>query len=465
MEKRRVEVDPLIFRLYDIRGVVGEQVTPELAYLIGRGYGTLMSYHSKGDIRIVVGRDNRTSSEELQGSIIDGLVATGCIVIDIGLSSSPLVYFAVAHWGLEGGINVTGSHNPLNQNGFKLVGPKAYPFAEENIQRILQTIKSNGFAYGKGKVISKDPRSDYFGKLQEITQIKRRLNVVVDAGNAIMGIFAPVLLRQMGCHVTELYCELDSSFPHHLPNPENPNNMVDLQKEVLGIGADIGFAFDGDGDRIGVVDELGQRYEADYIAALLSKDLLRRHPGAKVLIDVKSSKAVLDYIRTQGGLPILSKVGHSIIKKRMHDEGILLGGETSGHIFLGENFYPIDDALLASCRLLQILSEHEVTFSQLLDEIPKMVSTPMIEAFCPDTEKFTVVQAIKDYFSSKYEVISIDGARIVFPNGWALVRASNTTPSLTLRFEADTQEGLDHIKSIIYNKLREFNTVKLPESD
>jgi phosphomannomutase/phosphoglucomutase len=455
-------VNPYIFRMYDIRGIVDQDLTIDVARLIGLAYGTFVRQSSEEEAHIAVGKDNRPSSSKLHSAVCTGLIDAGCNILDVGLTPSPVLSFAVARWGLDGGINVTGSHNPLDQNGFKLEGRNAYPIAEEDIQQIRELIEKHAFAVGKGAVVSKDPKKEYMAKLLELVIVKRPIKVVADAGNGVAGLYAPTLLRQIGCEVVELYCELDSRFPHHLPNPEDPSNMRDLQQRVVDVGADMGVAYDGDADRIGVVNERGERVASDHIIILLSRDLLVRHPGAKVLMDVKSSQTVVDDVIQHGGVPILWKTGHSLIRRKMHQDGILFAGEFSGHMYFAEDYYTIDDAILASCRLLQILSEQRVPLSGLLRDVPKRFSTGLIEAACSDRDKFEVVTSITDFFSKEYNVLTIDGVRIMFGDGWALVRASNTTPTLTLRFEANSQKRLKEIESIIYSKLKEFPSVRLP---
>lgn len=462
MNNRRTPViNPYMFRMYDIRGVIGQDLTAEVANLIGQAFGTFLRQSAKGKLRIAAGKDNRPSSPELHSAICQGLAATGCDVLDVGLTPTPVLNFAVAHWQLDGGINVTGSHNPRDQNGFKLSGPKAYPVAEDDIQRIRDLVDRRAFITGIGSVTSRDPKEEYFARLRQMVRVERPVKAVVDAGNGVAGLFAPALLRQIGCDVVELYCESDGTFPHHMPNPEHPENMRDLQQKVVEVKADIGLAYDGDGDRLGIVNEHGERYVADHILILLSRDLLDRHPGAEILVDVKSSQNVMEDVKSHGGIPILGKTGHSLIKRRMVRDGILLAGEFSGHMFLAENYYPIDDAFLASCRIIQTLSRQDLSLSSLLGDLPRRFSTGLVEADCSDADKFDVVASVTEFFSRQYEVVSIDGARISFGDGWALVRASNTTPTLTLRFEADSEKRLKEIQSVVYGKLKEFPSVKL----
>jgi phosphomannomutase/phosphoglucomutase len=287
------------------------------------------------------------------------------------------------------------------------------------------------------------------------------LKVVVDAGNGVAGMYVPETLRRLGCDVVELYCESDGHFPNHPANPEDPENMRDLQQFVLSSNADIGFAYDGDGDRLGVVDEKGYIYNADRIVILLSRDLLSRHPESKILVDVKSSDTVIENIIAHGGIPVLWKTGHSLIKRKMHEEGILLAGEFSGHIFPAESYYPIDDAILASCRLLEYLARSQLMLSQLMGQLPEKYSTNVIELPCPEESKLQIVKELADILYGKYDIVDIDGIRITFNGGWALIRASNTGANLTMRFEADSEEKLSEIKQIIYRELRHYPDIVL----
>ncbi len=444
-------IDPGIFRAYDIRGKVGAGITPEAAGAIGRAFGTYVA--RDGATEVAVGRDNRASGEELKQSLIDGLVSTGCTVYDIGMSTSPALYFAVGHWRLPGGINVTGSHNPPDENGFKLVGEGNRPIAGDEILKVKEVIDGGKYRTGKGKVVQREIKPEYFARLKEATKLTRRFRVAVDTGNGVAGLFAPPLLRELGCDVVELHTELDSSYPNHLPDPQMPENVVCLQEKVRESGADLGLAFDGDGDRLGVIDERGERHEADYILMLLARGLLQEHPGATVIVDVKTSQPVMDDIASQGGQPLVWRTGHSFIKLKMREEQALLAGEASGHIFYGENFYS-DDALFAACKLLSFLSRSDKPFSAHLEGVPRWYTSPEMRVPCADDKKWQVVEAVAGELRTRHPAVEIDGIRATFPDGWALIRASNTGPNLTLRFEAQTQEGLDAIDREVMAVLR-----------
>jgi len=456
-----VSVNPFIFRAYDVRGKAGIDVTPEVFEHVGRAYGTLV--RRRGGARVALGMDNRTTSPALKESFARGVLSTGIDVVDIGVNHTPLLYFAVAHWKLDGGATVTGSHNPVSDNGVKMVHAGAAPLSEDEIQGLLTAIRTSDFARGHGARTVADPREEYFAAIASTVTLARPLKVVVDAGNGVAGLFAPALLRRLGCEVVELYCESDGNFPNHLPDPEMEENVRDLVARVGEVGADVGIAYDGDADRMGVVDERGRRHEADLVLALLARDLLARHPGAQIVFDVKCSQVLVDDVRAHGGEPVMWKTGHSHLKRKMRDDRILLGGEVSGHLFFGENWYGVDDGILASCKFLEICSRRAEPVSQLFDTLPHLYNTPELKAPCPDEKKFEVVADLARAFRGRYETIDIDGARILFPQGWGLVRASNTNPYLTLRFEGQTQAAVDEMKDIVYSALRRYPFVTLPQ--
>jgi phosphomannomutase/phosphoglucomutase len=455
-----VNVNPFIFRAYDVRGKVGADVTPEVFELVGRAYGTLVK--RKGGRRVALGMDNRVTSPPLKDSFGRGVLSTGVDVVDIGVNHTPLLYFAVAHGGLDGGATVTGSHNPVSDNGVKMVHAGAAPLTEAEIQGLLAAIRAADFERGQGSRTALDPREDYFGAITRIITLARPLKVVVDAGNGVAGSFAPPLLRRLGCDVVELYCESDGTFPNHLPDPEMEENVRDLIGKVIEVRADVGIAYDGDADRMGVVDERGRRHEADLVLALLARDLLGRHPGAEIVFDVKCSQVLVDDVRAHGGRPIMWKTGHSHLKRKMREDRILLGGEVSGHLFFGENWYGVDDGILASCKFLELCSRSREPVSSHFDTLPHLFNTPELKAPCPDDRKFGVVADLARAFKGRYETIETDGARILFPEGWGLVRASNTNAYLTLRFEGRTQAALDEMKRMVFDALRRYPFVTLP---
>jgi phosphomannomutase/phosphoglucomutase len=462
MSQNRTMLNPHIFRAYDVRGLLGTDINADVFEKVGRAYGTLI--RRNGGRRVAVGQDNRTSSAGLQAGFIAGARASGIGVIDIGTVTTPILYFATADWGLDGGANITGSHNPVEYNGVKMVHPGAAPLTEDEIQSLRAMIETNDFESGRGGIETRNPREDYFATMTKLARLARPLRVVVDAGNGVAGSYAPELLRRIGCDVIELYCESDGSFPNHLPDPEDAANVVDLQAKVLESRADLGVAYDGDADRVGIIDERGRRHEADLILVLLARDLLRRHPGAKVVFDVKSSQLLVDDITKHGGVPVMWKTGHSHLKRKMREDGILLGGEVSGHMFFAENYYGVDDGLLASCKILEIVARHAGPASQLFDAMDHLHTTPELKAMCPDGEKFQVVDELVRELRQHYEMVDIDGARVLFPGkGWGLVRASNTNPYLTLRFEARSAEDVDAMKRVIYGALKRYPFVTLPD--
>src|SRR5213083_3749079 len=454
-------LNPHVFRAYDVRGLVGPDINADVFRQIGRAYATLI--RRNGGRRIAVGQDNRVSSDELKRGFVAGVRAAGVSVIDIGLSTTPLLYFATAHWKLDGGANITGSHNPIEYNGVKMVHPGAAPLTEDEIQSLRAMAERGDYESGAGVLEERSPRDDYFEIVGRLVRPSRRLRVVVDAGNGVAGLYAPDLLRRIGCDVVELHCESDGSFPNHLPDPEDEHNVEDVKAKVVEVSADLGIAYDGDADRVGVIDERGHRHEADLILILLARDLLTRHPGAKIVFDVKSSQSLVDDIRKHGGVPVMWKTGHSHLKRKMRDDKILLGGEVSGHMFFAENYYGVDDGILAACKIIELVSRHAQPVSRLFESVPHLRATPELKAPCPDGEKFHVISELSRDLKQRYETIDIDGARVLFPGGgWGLVRASNTNPYLTLRFEAKTEQAIEDMKRVIYDALRRYPFVTLP---
>jgi phosphomannomutase/phosphoglucomutase len=457
-------LNPHIFRAYDVRGRIGADINPDVFRRVGRAYGTLL--RRRGGRTIAVGQDNRLSSADLNAAFVDGARAAGLDVTDIGIVTTPLLYFATAHWRLDGGANITGSHNPIEYNGVKMVWAGAAPLSEDEIQQLRGLIEREDYATGAGALSRRDPRDDYFSTVEGLVALERKLTVVADAGNGVAGGYGPALLRRLGCEVIELHCESDGRFPNHLPDPEDPANVVDLQAKVQEVGADVGVAWDGDADRVGIIDERGRRHEADLVLVLLARDLLARHPGEKVVFDVKSSQLLVEEIKRLGGVPVMWKTGHSHLKRKMREDRILLGGEVSGHMFFAEKYYGVDDGILAACKVLEIAARASAPLSRLFDSVPHLHATPELKAPCPDAEKFRVIEELARELRQRYETIDIDGARVLFPNGgWGLVRASNTNPYLTLRFEARTEHEIEEMKRVIYDALRRYPFVTLPSSE
>lgn len=444
-------MNPNIFREYDIRGQVPEELNRETAFRLGLSFGAY--YQSSGAKRIALGRDCRLSSQELRLGVIEGMMDAGIHVKEVGMVPTPLLYFSLHHLDVDGGIQITGSHNPPEYNGFKICLGKTTIYGEE-IQKLRRIGESGSFPKGKGSVESKEviqPYQEEVLKRIRCGQISRR--VVLDAGNGVAGLVAPELYSRMGIEVERLFCEPDGRFPNHHPDPTLPENLNHLIQRVSDTSADLGIAFDGDADRIGVVDRRGRIIWGDQLMIIFSRDLLKRHPGAKIIGEVKCSQVLYDDIRKNGGIPIMWKAGHSLIKAKMKEEGALLAGEMSGHIFFAERYFGYDDAIYAGARLLEILTTENKELEELLAGVPSLVSTPEIRMDCPDDKKFQVVAALASEFKKEYQVIDVDGARVVFDGGWGLIRASNTQPVLVLRFEAEDQKTLHEIQKIFMDKL------------
>jgi phosphomannomutase/phosphoglucomutase len=457
-------MNPQIFREYDIRGVVGRDFDAADVERIGLAFGTYVRQH--GGKRLAVGRDHRLSSAAFCTALTKGLQTTGCDVVDIGLVPTPLLYFALFHLNTDGGCMITASHNPAEYNGIKLCLGRAALYGDE-IQAIRRLADAGPFAQGPSQRTEAEVRSAYLAYIAEQIQLRRRLRVVVDAGNGTSGLVIQDLLRQLGCEVHELYCEVDGTFPNHHPDPTVPENLTDLIREVRARHADVGLAYDGDSDRLGVIDEQGQIIWGDRLLIVFARDILARRPGAKVIFDVKCSQLLVDDIRRHGGSPIMWMTGHSLIKKKLYEEQAAVAGEMSGHMFFADGYFGYDDALYASCRLLQILDRANAPLSALLRDLPVTHSTPEIRVTCADEAKFAVVEQLKTQLQAEpqvRQVITIDGARVVFADGWGLVRASNTQPALVLRFEATTPERLRAIQRWMMDKLRAFPAVDLDAS-
>ncbi|PJC37000.1 phosphomannomutase [Candidatus Peregrinibacteria bacterium CG_4_9_14_0_2_um_filter_53_11] len=465
-----MDINPLIFRAYDIRGIAQRDdggtpdLTPETMYLLGRGIGSYMKKNYGPSI--ACGRDNRLSSEELFEAFVSGMITTGCTVTSIGKATSPMAYFAACNYDFDGAINITASHNPKDYNGVKIVAKNAHSVCGDELQEILKLIQAEEFESGKGELFNKEIFDDYLAYVKNVIKPGRKLKVVIDAGNGITGIFAPKLFRTLGHEVVELYCELDGNFPNHEANPESEANLKDLQKRVLEEGADLGIGFDGDGDRVGVIDEKGQFHHADYLLIPLSRALLAEAPGASVIFDIKSSKVVEDDIRKHGGNPIRYKTGHSFIETKMRETGALLAGETSGHIFFANRWFGFDDGMYAAARIAELVSLSDKPFSTFFDDIPKVLTTPEYKLACADHLKFKVIEDLSQYFTKRYPCLTIDGVWVDFGSGsWGAVRASNTSPNLTLRFEAETPEQLELVKKTMLDKLREYPEVNFSNSE
>ncbi len=442
-----MRINPLIFREYDIRGEVGTDLTLDGVERIGRGYA---AWALRKNVRTVaLGRDVRLSSPGFRDAILSGLLASGLEVIDVGVCPTPLLYFAIHHFGADGGVMVTGSHNPPEFNGFKLCAGLSTLHGEQ-IREIRRIVEAEEFASGKGGVALREIIPAYRAYVRDNVSVPRRLRIVVDGGNGTAGTVAPALFREIGVEVVELFCEPDGTFPNHFPDPTIPENLRALAEKVRETGADAGVAYDGDADRIGAVDEKGNVIFGDYLLALFAREILARKPGATILSEVKASQNLYDDILRRGGRPVMGKAGHSLIKQKMKEEGALLAGEMSGHVFFADRYLGFDDAIYASARLFEILAREERPFSALLSDLPPVVSTPEIRVDCPDDLKFRLVErAAGEIRAVAREVIEVDGIRALFDGGWGLVRASNTQPVLVLRFEGRDRETVDRIRDVV----------------
>lgn len=472
-----MNINPNIFRLYDIRGIAGRKfseeeiakyekwygpfpgitLTPEAANLIGKAYGTII--RREGGNRVIIGYEMRPFAEELKDAFVDGVLSTGCNVADAGVSLTPIIYFATAFFGFDGGVNITGSHNVYFYNGFKLMKKDVWPLFGAELKAMREMIENSDFiGDNKGGLESFDaisPYSDYFLKH---TQIARPLRIVIDTGNGSAGIFAPELFRKLGCDVVELYTKPDATFPNHTPDPEAPQNMKDLGEKVQETEADLGIGLDADGDRMGFVDEKGEFVSADLLLLLFAKDALSRNPGKKILFDVKCSQLLEELVPQYGGVPFMHQTGHAPIKETLRkDSDVIFAGEVSGHFYFVEDYFKIDDGLFSAGKMLEIFARQRGPFSLLFRGIPARVRTPEIKLPIADEIKFDIVEKIKKNFEGKFPLVLIDGVRFnVTKAGWGLIRASNTSPYLTVRAEGESDDEVLMVKNILADELENF---------
>ena len=443
-------INPEVFREYDIRGVVGKDLNESFVYDIGRAVGTYAI--PRGIHTMTLGMDCRLSSPHYHEALRKGLTSTGIHIIDVGLCATPMLYFSIHHFNADGGVMVTGSHNPPDFNGFKIcIGPDTIYGAD--IQELRKIMEIGEYITGEGVSHVADISKPYEDYLYHNVTIKEGLHIVVDAGNGVGGMFALPLFKRFGCHVTDIYCNPDGRFPHHFPDPTIPENLAELIALVKDKKAALGIAYDGDADRIGVVTDRGEILWGDELLLLFSRFILQKMPGAAIIGEVKCSQNLYDDIEKHGGRPIMWKAGHSLIKSKMKEENAPLAGEMSGHLFFADRYFGFDDAIYASLRLLEIISSSQITISEILSDVPRTFTTPEIRIDCPDHSKFHVVEEVKALFRKGYDIIDIDGVRIPFGDGWGLVRASNTQPVLVLRFEALSEERLRIIREIVENAL------------
>ncbi len=442
-----------IFREYDIRGLVERDFHPEVVENIGRAFGTTV-IRNQGK-KISVGYDARPSCPVLLDSLSKGIMSTGVDVVSVGLVPTPLLYYSLHHLRMDGGIMITGSHNPPEFNGFKLnLGTES--IYGKGIRSIAALIEEKDYEKGQGVFSSVDVKEEYLSMVKSKITLKTKPKIVIDAGNGCGAILTPQLMRELGCEVVELFCDLDGTFPNHHPDPTVPENLKDLIARVKETGADAGFAYDGDADRIGVVDEKGNILFGDQLVMIFARDILSRKPGSKIIYDVKCTQNMEKDIKKHGGKPIINPTGHSLIKARLTQEKAELAGEMSAHIFFKDDYFGYDDATFATARFLRIMSETDKKVSQFLEDLPRVYNTPEIRVDCPDEVKFELIRDITAYFKEKHDVLDIDGARVDFGDGWGLIRASNTQPVVVLRFEAKSLERLEEIKQIFYTKLKSY---------
>jgi len=451
------KLNPEIFRKSDIRGIVGKHLTEETVRIIGRAIGTFMIRH--GASVVTLGYDNRLSSLAFRDALADGILSTGCDILDIGMVPTPLLYFSLFHLETDGGVMITGSHNPAEFNGFKICLGANSLFGK-SIQELYHITEIKDFVIGKGVLLKKNIIDNYITKITSLINISRDVKFVVDGGNGCFGAVGPKLFEKLNLKPVELYWQPDGRFPNHHPDPAIPENLKDLAKKVCEEDAEFGIGFDCDVDRIGVVDNKGNIIWGDQLLMVFSRDILMKNPGAIIIGDVKCSQTLFEDIKENGGVPVIAPAGHSIIKDKMNELHALMAGETSGHISFADNYFGYDDAIFAACRLLEIISESDKKIAEMLPgACANVVNTPVINVDCPDNQKFKIIRELRDFFRDKYQFVDVDGIRLNFSDGWALVRASNTQPALTLRFEADTVERLEEIKDIVFTPLMEHEVI------
>lgn len=449
-----------MFREYDIRGrESAEELNPRSAELIARGYGTFLE--ARGISEVVVGHDNRATSEDLYEAAIRGLVRSGRAVTKIGTVLTPMLYWSQYHLRSRGGLMVTASHNPAGWNGMKLACGYSHTLNAEEIAELREIVRRGAFAEGEGRIEGeRDIFPAYLSDLQSRTGPIKPIRIVVNTGNGTAGLFAPRIFRAVGCEVVEHLTAPDPSYPNYTPNPAQTEMMEDTGRIVREAGADLGFALDGDGDRLGLADEKGQNIWPDRYLILLSRLVLKKNPGAKIVFDVKVSQALVEDIAAHGGVPIMWKTGHSYIKQKMQEEQAALAGEMSGHVFFADGYYGFDDAAFVGLKLLEYVSSEDAPLSELVARTPSYVSSPALHASCPDDRKYGIVEDLTEAFRREgFEVIDINGARVVFPDGWGLVRASSNLPALVLRFESKSREGLSRIERVFREKLEAYEEV------
>ena len=452
-------INPYIFREYDIRGIVDKDLTDDVVELLGKGIGTY--FLKNGAKSASIGGDVRLSTERFREKLMAGLRSVGIDAVNVGPVPTPIQYFSMHYLDVDAGVMITGSHNPPDFNGFKITMHNA-PVYGDMIGEIKDIIMKGDFPKGNGTYKKEDVKDAYMDKIKSDIKIEKPIKVVLDSGNGAASLVAHKLFKDMGVDTIDLFDTPDGTFPNHHPDPTVVDNIQELIKTVRESGAALGVGYDGDGDRIGVVDEKGDIIWGDRLMIIFARDILKTHPGAPIIFEVKCSQALPEMIEKFGGKPIMWRTGHSNLKKKMKEVHSPFAGEMSGHLFFADRYYGYDDAIYASARMVELVAKSGKKVSQLLADVPQYFSTPEIRAeVATDEQKFTIAEKAKEYFSDKYEVIDVDGVRIQFGDGWGLVRASNTQPVLVLRFEARTEARRDEIKNLVVNKLKEFGDVKI----
>lgn len=446
-----VDIDPTIFKANDIRGIVDQNLNEELAYLIGCGFASLA--HSRGEQTVVVARDGRLSGPMLMKAFIQGVTDSGLNVVDIGMVPSPLCYFATHLLKTGTGVMLTGSHNPKDYNGFKMM-MSGYSLTSEDIQYLYTIIKEERFISGQGAVIEKDIKQAYIQSVMNDVQLQKPMKVVIDCGNGVAGVCAEKLFQALGCTVIPMYCDVDGTFPNHHPDPSKVENLEDLITKVIAEKADCGLAFDGDGDRLGVVTNDGQIVWPDRQLMLFAENVLKSHPESAIIYDVKCTKSLHQHILQHAGKPVMHKTGHALIKQKMKMENAPLAGEMSGHFFFNDRWFGFDDGLYAGARLLEILSQAPVSVDDIFKSLPNTINTPEIQIAIDENEKFAFMDSlVNQKLFTEGNIITIDGLRVEFEHSWGLIRASNTSPYLVSRFEATTKKDLADIQALFKEKL------------
>jgi len=450
-----------IFRAYDIRGTYPEELNAESAFLIGKGFASYLAKLGIKKPKVVCGRDNRTHSPELQNGFIRGLTESGCKVVNLNESPSPYLYFACTSGKFDAGCNITASHNPKEYNGFKLMTKDAHAVFGAELKKIHGIIAANDFVLGTGSAENADVTDKYLKTLTKLFKAKRKLKVVVDTANGVTSALYPKAIAALGHTVIGLFTKSDGTFPSHEPDPIVEKNLADLKQKVAETGADVGLAFDGDGDRVSLVTERGVFINADHTLMLLAKDALSRHPGRTVVFTVSNSQSLFDLIHQWGGKPLMCKVGHSYVEHAMTEHKAIAGGEQSGHYFLPEGYYAYDDALVTAGRLLKILGDSKKSASGLFKEFPQTFAEAELRPNCPDLVKFGIIEKASSFFQGQFPCNTMDGVRIDFGNGgWAGIRASNTSPKLSITMEAQSPEELERIKGIVLGHLKTYPEIQ-----